>query len=474
MVASEHRQESAENGHQKNSQLYPREYDLVIIGAGPAGFGAAMSAASYGLNALLVEKMGSSGGIMTNGFMCGLDPERVYETHGSPLETELRTRLKQEDALFDPSTRYPQVSSNPLLHSFRFDRTNTTPDMASYVMNQMMEEAGVDFLYCTLFVDAQVEDGIITHAIVENASGRQAIEAKVFIDATGNAASVVARSGAPYISAGSHDEEIRKMCAESEFGIPIPGSLMYKMCGVDFAKLFAYQETGDRDLAKKIAEAKRNKDIPDILYRPRPAGIGAAYKGHPTLNMCILQGEGEMYVWNHVPYEWKLNCAENGDHASRAQVEMRKLIVAEWKFLKKYVPGFENSWISAIAPLLGTREGRHPVGEFMVTYKDLTNESKFDDVALAVTSPTFGMFRNRSFDVPYRAFLPKHIDNLLLSGECVSHTHEVFYPMRGIEWAMRTGELAGEAAYLSLAKGVAPKQLKWDASVSRVKVRYAR
>lgn len=183
-----------------------------------------------------------------------------------------------------------------------------------------------------------------------------------------------------------------------------------------------------------------------------------------------------MLIWEHIPYEWKLNCAENGDDASRAEVEMRKLIVAEWKFLKKYVPGFENTWISAIAPMVGIREGRHPVGEHMISYDDIINDRKFDDVALRRTQLDPHAWRKRNarrhtIDVPYRSFLPKKIDNLLLSGDSLSQTHECRVNfLKDIEWSMRSGELAGEAASLSAMQGITPKKLKWSRASSRVKL----
>ncbi len=449
-------------------KLYPREYDLVIIGGGPAGFGAAMCSASYGLKTLVIEKCGSPGGNMTNAFMCGLNPEAGFIKYGSPLEAELRKRLKQEGTLFDSFKMYPKLKGNPLVHGG--GRTMTSSDMASYVMNQMMEESGVDFLYCTLFVDAQVKDRIITHAIVENASGRQAIKAKVFVDATGCNGVVAARAGVPYISAGSQDKETMERCKDPEMGIPVPGGLMWKMCGVDFEQLFAYQETGDRKLEKKIAEARKNGDIPKDLYRPRPRAYAFSYKGHTELDMDALGGT-EMLVWEDIPYEWKLNTCVNGDDESRANVEMRKLIVAEWKFLKKYVPGFENTWISAIAPMVGIREGRHPVGEHMISYEDIINDRKFDDVALRRTQGDPHSSKRHTIDVPYRSFLPKKIDNLLLSGDSLSQTYECRVNfLKDIEWSMRSGELAGEAASLSVMQGITPKKLKWSRASSRVKL----
>jgi hypothetical protein len=133
------------------------------------------------------------------------------------------------------------------------------------------------------------------------------------------------------------------------------------------------------------------------------------------------------------------------------------------------------------------REGRHPQGEYVLTRDDITNESKFPDAVLKRTlgdpTDTSGMPRpnergelihpkppeggqqakRRSYtcDIPYRAFLPKKINNLLLAGECLSCTHDWFYGYRLIPWCMRTGEVAATAAVMAIKQGIPPKAVKW-------------
>jgi hypothetical protein len=195
-----------------------------------------------------------------------------------------------------------------------------------------------------------------------------------------------------------------------------------------------------------------------------------------------------MLVWSYSPYFWGLNAAEKGFDASRGEVEMRKFNIAEVKFLKKYVPGFENAYLSGMAPALGLREGRHPEGEYVLTRNDILEQSKFPDAVLQRrlgdpldTGPEHmprvnargeliridldenAPVKHRTYlcDIPYRAFLPKMINNLLLAGECMSCTHDWFYGYRLIPWCMRTGEVAATAAVMALKQGIPPKELKW-------------
>ena len=97
------------------------------------------------------------------------------------------------------------------------------------------------------------------------------------------------------------------------------------------------------------------------------------------------------------------------------QLNIRKQILFEVKFLNKYIPGFENAYMSSIAPLMGIREGRHAIGEYVLTYEDIVKSKEFDDVV--VKDRTIDRLKNSEkpfayYQVPYRALLPKEIDNL--------------------------------------------------------------
>lgn len=447
--------------------------DVVVIGGGPAGFGAAMRAARSGASTLLIERFGGPGGAATSGYMCVTGEGGTF-----PLHTEWVQGLREEGWLFDAWKAYPQLPGNVLVH--QSGRWNFYPDDGAYVMIRMLEKASVRLLFRTLFVDAVVRDGAsgdgsIEAVIVENASGRQAIKGKIFIDATGRA-DVAARAGAPFKSAGDKK------------GLPVPFSLMYKISGVNYDKLIEYQKS-DPALWKAIAKARAAGDIPDGLYMPYQYVMGGGwggYSGCPQLNMCALRGNGEMLVWSFSPYRWGLNPAENGFDASRGEIEMRKFNIAEVKFLKKYVPGFENAYQSGMAPCIALREGRHPEGEYVLTRDDIINESKFPDAVLKrtlgdpldtsearmprvneagelihVKLPEGAKPRSYTCDIPYRALLPRKINNLLLAGECLSCTHEWFYGYRLIPWCMRTGEVAAAAAVMALKQRITPKEVKW-------------
>ena len=436
------------------------EVDVVVVGGGPAGFGAAIAAARNGAQTLLIERLGCPGGNMTNAFMCTAQPVQAG------AHAELIGRLRKAGAVFDVAQKYPVVIGKPVINGSRL--SNFYPDAASFVMQEMMEEKGVKFLYRTLLTGVIAQGSSISAVLVENASGTQAVRAKAFVDATGRA-DVVARAGAPFVSPGSQDDRALKLTGEPALGRPIPASLLFKMSGVDFNRWFEYLKE-DPALEKKIKEASSRDELPKELFRPRSKDAYAAqYKGHPYPDLCPMATPGDLLCEVSLPYEWALNTAEDGQVASRAEIELRRFMKAELNFLKSHVPGFENALISGVAPLLGMRDGRHPIGEHVITYEDMAAGARFQDAVVRRKGidplDTFksGPKRTVEFDVPYRAFLAKKIDNLLLSGDCLSFSHEVKVNiLKAIGWSVFTGEVAGTAAAVAVGKGITPKRLEWD------------
>lgn len=447
------------------------EADVVVIGAGPGGFAAALRAAREGASVVVIEKYDMPGGVHTSGLQ-GAANKGVGGIH-----SELMERFDREGAIYTVTEKeLPGWAGNPLSHyewylppGSPFRRSSFNPDAAGNIMSRMLEEAGVRTCYGADFVDVTLDrhgtESSIREAIVETASGRQAIRGRIFIDGSGTS-EVVARAGAPFVRGGGRQPETVRQDGCSR---PIPGGLLWIMSGIDFARTWSYQKRGnDATLAKLIGRARKDAAIPDDLYRPRlecDGVYGRQYIGHPTVDMSPIQGPGTFILWQNVPYEWSLHMDDDGEHASRAMREMRRLIDAEAKFLAKYVPGFEEAFITHVGRYTGVRDGRHPIGEYVFSIDDAREERHFSDAVTNPMTKTFfwDAYRKYSFEVPYRCFLPKTIDNLLLTGASLSFTFEtIFMVMRNFPWCTQTGEIAGFAAAESIRQGIPPKDYRWS------------
>ena len=154
-------------------------------------------------------------------------------------------------------------------------------------------------------------------------------------------------------------------------------------------------------------------------------------------------------LWQNVPYEWALHMDDDANDHARAKRELRSFINTEAKFLKKYVPGFEDATIANVGRFVGVRDGRHPIGEHVFSLEDVLAGRTFRDAVTKPMTKTFhwGGFQKHTFEVSYRSFLPKGIDNLLLTGASLSFTYNsLFMVMRNFPWCTQTGEIAGYVA----------------------------
>lgn len=457
-------------GNGQNCVPVIAEADVVVIGAGPGGFAAALRARREGCSVVIVEKFDMPGGVHTSGL------QGAANTGIGGIHTELMERFESEGCIYVADEKMlPGWAGNALSHydyylppGSPFKRSSFNPDGAGNIMTRMLEEAGVYAIYGAAFVDVEMEaDGEerrITHAIIETVEGRQAIRGRIFIEGSGTA-EVVARAGAPFVSGGGRQPETVPNEPEKR---PIPGGLLWIMSGIDFGRTAKYQKReNDPALSKLINKARAAGDIPPELYRPRLADQGVYgdhYIGHPTVDMSPIQGPGTFILWQNVPYEWALRMDESQEDASRAKKELRRLIDIEAKFLRKYVPGFEDAFIVHVGRYVGVRDGRHPIGEHVFSIDDAREGRHFPDAVTRPLTKTFFWDSNAryTFEVPYRCFLPKEVSNLLLTGASLSFTFEtIFMVMRNFPWCTQTGEIAGVAAARCIKEGVSLKELSW-------------
>jgi hypothetical protein len=409
--------------------------DVVVVGGGPAGFGAAVAAAEEGADTLLIERWGFLGGTATAG---GVNPFMRYMSGDVQVNAGVFQRLLE--ALDERGARGGTDA----------ERRQFDPEVLKILLDEMILDAGARLLFHSFFVDAVAEDGTVERAVIANKSGLQAVEADIFIDTTGDA-DLAARAGADFEMGRGED------------GLCQPMSLFFRTADVDTDRLPSYEEINELYLPEK--EAGRIDNPRDDVHR----AIFTTHDGEITHNATrILAHDGT-------------------DAASLTDAELqgRRQIEELMEFFTTKVPGFENAHLASIAVQIGVRETRRIIGDYTLVREDFEQASRFDDAvargcfSIDIHSPTgHGLYGRRMppgkwYDIPYRCLTPRGLDNLLVAGRPISCDHYIHGSLRVMPIAMSTGEAAGSAAAMAAADTVKTRQINVDALRNRLRARGA-
>lgn len=378
-------------------------YDVVVCGAGPAGIGAALAAARAGARTLLIEAQGQLGGVWTSGLLSLiLDAENK-----DGIMAELLDRLRADGAA----------------RGFLYDA-----EAMKWHLETMCVEAGVELLLHTRLAHAVCEGRRLTHGVVENKSGRGAIEAAFWIDASGDG-DLAARAGCDF-----------------EVGRPADG-LMQPMTMMGIVKGVP-QNARDDDAIQQVFLPKAR-----FLSLIHNAGIEPSY-AKPSL--FELPGGLFCLMVNHV-YERSALCAAD---VTAATLEGRGEVNRIVRALRERASGWKELHLVATAQHIGTREGRRVRGDYYLQADDLARGARFDDAVCRATfcvdvhAPTraegggYGAagVSSRPYDIPFRSLIAGDLDNLLLCGRCISGDFYAHASYRVSGNATATGEAAGIAA----------------------------
>ena len=423
------------------------EVDVLVVGGGPAGLMAAQAAALVeGTRVMLIENRGSLGGNMTQGLpLLGFLGRKGNEViKGLPLRFVERLRERGQ------ATHHRAC---PLHVSL----TMIDPEGTKRLAWEIMEECGVKVLMYVMCVDTIVEDGRVKGVIIESKKGREAILAKCVVDCSGDG-DVAYRAGAP-------------MAYGNDKGIAQPPTLMFSMRGVDSRKL--------RDAVADHPDIYDIDFIPNEFFRADDNCTMVGFRNQ--IRQARKQGyklpvERTIFMTGMAPDEWWVNMSRvNGvdstdpEQYTRGEEICIKQNAEIVRYLKAFIPGFENAYVDRVAPFMGIRESRRIVGEYILTEQDIFDCARFPD-AIGVASypvdlhhPVGGdctlMWCPDCYDIPYRCLVPQKIDGLLCAGRNISATHLALASVRVMGPAMCLGEAAGKAAALCVKEGVQPRAL---------------
>lgn len=402
------------------------ETDVLVVGAGPAGLGAALAAARQGCQVCLVERYGYAGGLASGGLVVVLDDW----TNGPQLTVggiakELVERLLGEGAAVETAPgEWPAEEEEAWWRwawwGFEDHYSKRTPKPITYAVSldaealksvgfDMLEEAGVSLRFHSLVTDVIVEEGRVRGVIAESKEGRQALLGRVIVDASGDG-DVMALSGAAH--------------HKGKYLI----TLAHRLGGIEV-------ETSIQFVKENPPEARR-------LNREVRKRIGASW------DLWWLRTVRDGIVWCNCPHLVGYDGLKVED-LTRAEAESRRRIRSYLAFARENVPGFEGAYLLDTAPQIGVRQTRLLDGEYVVTKEDILTGRPFDDAVA----------RGRNYYIPYRAFLPKRIKGLLVAGRCYSATEEGQRISREIPPCMAMGQAAGAAAALAIASGQDPGSL---------------
>ncbi len=387
------------------------QYDAVVVGAGPAGCGAAIALGRSGLKTLLIERFNCLGGAWTTGFM---NPFFDFENK-SGIVAELVAELMgkgQFGGFWDKSFNYEYMK---------------------WILENKVREANVEVLYNTTFSRTLIEGKKVYGIIAENIGGRFAVLAKTVVDCTGDG-NVAASAGCPFeLGVDGDFKECQAMTLMFLVG-NIPEK--YRDGLMIYEKLAAVYRKGGKEIPFKV---------PYLIPVPN-SHFGVVQFTH---------------MYEHDPLDAKA--------LTNAIMEGRQQLMDAFEFLTKYDEEFKNLELITSSSVLGVRESRRIIGEYYMTEEDILGGAKFDD---AVAYVTFGAdlhtksnkgqhcFKVQPYNIPMRALIPKGYEGIVVAGRCISGSREAMASYRVTGDCAQMGESAGYYIAESIQKNKALLDVK--------------
>jgi glycine/D-amino acid oxidase-like deaminating enzyme len=414
-----------------------------------------MGAAQAGARVLLVEQYGFLGGCATAGLVLTLatyhtssnqpliqPPELtlfpIDHGEGTPIIggvlAELVERLVLAGGAIAPS---PATG-----FMVPFD-----PEIFKQVTLTMLEQAGVELLLYAFASDALCDNTTLQGVVFETKSGPVVAKAKVIIDCTGDG-DVAAYAGAPYEMGRNHDQRVQPM------------TLMFLLNNFNFEPFKRYvmshpdQWRGVCGLEVLMQRAKNQGEID--IPRENILLFGGIHNSTVLLNSTRILNTHGTDVWD----------------LTHATLEGQRQIAELTQFLRRYVPGFEQTYIQQSGAMVGTRETRRIIGEYQLTTNDVLQAQKFSD-AIALGSYPVDIHNpqgqgtliqkiksSQAYEIPLRCLIPKKPENLLIAGRCISGTHGANASYRTIPICIATGHAAGVCAAIAAKNNQTPRTVK--------------
>ena len=414
-------------------------YDVVVCGGGPAGFIAAIAAARNGARTALVEQYGFLGGMATAGIVA---PLSVFTYNGEKviggIPWEFCERLQEMGG---------GLIEKPL-GNVAFE-----PELYKLCCQRMVLEAGVQLYMHSYLSGCISSDGHIKAVLIDNKNGTEALEAKVFIDCTGDA-DLAHFAGVPM---------------QPEEGKPLqPLSTYFVLSGVDTStprlqQAMHHNRQGINcqceEIRAELVAHRKEWGVPEF---GGPWFCTTLQPGVVTVNMTRTAAVA----------------TDNRDY-TRAECELREQVFVMARALKEHFKEFRNSYVSAVAVQAGIRETRRIMGAHTISAGEYVSAYEYPDSVSRGAHPidihvAGGPEQNVTFlktpaFVPYRALYAPGFGNLLVGGRCISADKTAFASLRVQASCMGTGQAAGVAAAMASLEGANVDSVNVQRLVSRLR-----
>lgn len=384
-----------------------KTYDVIVVGGGPGGVSAAITAARNGMSVLLIERYGFAGGMATTGLV---NPFMYY-------------RSKTDANHYLPSPVFMEIVKN-LSDNGAADKDGHVFDdeIMKILLDKLLIDSNVEILYHSIVTGAVSKNGAVSAITVACKEGRRDFKAKIFIDATGD--------GDLAAFAGFETEKGRK-----EDGACQPMTLCFRLGGVaphEWQKLWV-------ELNDIYKEGKANGEISD----PRENVL--IFK---TLRPDVIHFNTTRVI------------AKDGTVSSQlgeAEIIARKQVWELFNAFKNRSQYCKDSFILKIATQIGIRETRRVMGEYVLDADDVVKAKTFEDGIARSSYPidihnpsgsgtVIKQIEGGYYEIPYRCIVPKGSKNLLMACRAISSTHEAHSSLRVMPVVASVGEAAGLAA----------------------------
>jgi len=431
-----------------------RQYDVCVIGAGPGGISAALAAARNGAKVLLVEQNGYVGGNLVIGLpLLGyLDKDGNTVTAG--IAQELVDALAERNATF--GHRWCPMHNSVTLYDH---------EQLKIILFEKLLEANVEMLLHANVGKVNVECGKIKDITVCGKGWQIDVEAKIFIDGTGDG-DVAYLAGCRYEKGPDNSGKLQ------------PPTLMCTVADVDVSKLHDFiAEDPEQMVLSETTEVYPGYDADYFRASPNHVLVGMRKMFTELREKGELPVERDtlIYINSVVNGEVHLNCTRHAGidgsdvfDLTRAEIEAHLQIPRLVECMRKYMPGFENARLTQIYPFIGIRETRRFNGIKTLREQEILDGTVHED-AIGLGSYIIDIHDGAGlstivkkippYGIPYGVTVSSDIDNLMFAGRCASLDSVVMSSARVMPTCMVIGEGAGVGAAMAVKENILPKDV---------------